>query len=90
MYENAVFLELMRRGCETTRERYLRPEDKYHLVDQGFRFARLGTKNMDYGRVLENIVAIEVINGVIRTVDVGRRRHHRQHLRPCERAHEGR
>lgn len=42
-------------------KRYLHSEDKFYLVDQSFRFARLGTKNMDLGRVLENIVAIELL-----------------------------
>lgn len=42
-------------------KRYLYSTDKYYLVDQSFRYARLGTKHMDYGHVLENIVAIELL-----------------------------
>ena len=42
-------------------KRYLHSDDKYYLSDHGFRYARIGTKNMDYGHVLENIVAIELI-----------------------------
>lgn len=42
-------------------KKYLRSEDKYYLSDHSFKYARLGTKNMDYGHVLENIVATELI-----------------------------
>ena len=42
-------------------KRYLRSEDKYYLSDHSFKYARLGTKNMDYGHVLENIAAIELM-----------------------------
>lgn len=42
-------------------KKYLRSEDKYYLSDQSFRYARLGTKSIDYGHILENIVAIELL-----------------------------
>lgn len=42
-------------------KKYLASNDKYYLSDHTFRYAKLGTRNMDYGRVIENIVAIELM-----------------------------
>lgn len=42
-------------------KRYLTNDYKYYLADHSFKYARLGMKNLDRGRILENIVAIELI-----------------------------
>ena len=42
-------------------KRYLSSNDKYYLSDHSFKYAKLGTKNADYGRMIENIVAIELL-----------------------------
>ena len=42
-------------------KRYLTSNDKYYLSDHTFRYAKLGTKKLDNGRVIENIVAMELL-----------------------------
>lgn len=42
-------------------KKYLSSNDKLYLSDHTFRYAKLGTRNLDTGRMLENIVAIELL-----------------------------
>lgn len=42
-------------------KKYLTSNEKYYLSDHAFRYAKLGTRNIDYGRVMENIIALELM-----------------------------
>ena len=52
---------------------YLQLLDKYYLADIGLRYYLLGTRNVDYGHILENIVYLELIRrgGNVRIGKVG-------------------
>ena len=60
-YLSQAFLFYPVKRYDIRGRKYLESNDKYYLNDTGLRLAVLGTHNLDFGRMYENIVCIELL-----------------------------
>ncbi len=60
-YLSRAFIFYEAKRYDIKGKKYLSTERKYYLCDHGMKYAILGTRNEDLGRVYENIVFIELL-----------------------------